>query len=156
MNALKQVHKRSRTSLIAALAAFIVAFAAAPALAGTSYSDWYGPYTKDGYSYYNRAEIYTSTSSGVLDSGRTWVDPTVTVPGGQMGARGRAFRVSTGALACQSSVRYNSGPASSMTVTCSFSGVAGASYYSQGFSYAWNGSGYSVYGTYKSRYQTAN
>lgn len=139
---------RFRIVTIVFMSAFLSTGTAA-AIAGTATSAWYGPYSVGGYSYKNQAAIMTNTPAG--DQGRTVVQSqSGNVPSGWMGAKARAYRTSNGALACDGSITYNSGPVVEMSVPCFFTGVVGAGYHSLGTSYGWNGSGYNSWGTYKS------
>jgi hypothetical protein len=115
------------------------------AMAATAYSDWgyYGPFS--GYSYKNQASVsndgrlYAGTSVSTQDGSAA--------PTGYMGVQARLFNSSQ--LCDYTIMDYNSGPAAGMGLATEDSCGAGT-YYSAGFTEAYNGNGYNNYSTFES------
>jgi len=142
--------KRSRRLRDSAISfgASLLATATTASYAGVASGSRYGPYSVGGYSYKNVATISTSST---LDQGRVKVQvQSGSAPTGWMGTEPRAFRYSTGALACQGPVTYSASVAVSLETGCAFTAATGVGYYANGFTHGWNGSTYKRWGSYNS------
>ncbi len=122
------------------------------AYAGTATSspNYYGPYA--GYTYWNQA-IVTTYASGAYGGTHVQTYPgTPSVPPGYMGAVGKLYN-SSGVLLLETGYSYNSVYASGMTVYTS-TWTSHGTFYSRGWSRAWDGYSYHACQTYQSPYQT--
>lgn len=108
----------------------------------SSNNRYYGPI--NGYEYYNCAIVYDDASA------TTWVllDQTGQVPTGYMGARARLY-TSDGTLREDSGWTYSDEPLAGWYVDTDTQ-IWSGTYYSQGYSAAYNGNGYNTYSTYRS------
>lgn len=149
---------RARLTVAALAAGFMVSFV--PVAANADANSANTNYTVNGVGYANRAEIKTSGSgSSATAGGYTRVWPrTQTVGGGWVGARPRVFNASSGALACQGAIAYNTSPLSAgISFVTACNRTARGTWYSRGTSYGWTGSGYSAgYSTAQTPYQTTS
>jgi len=114
---------------------------------------YYGPI--DGYSYENQATIYTFASGlGQGASAQVYAQnqAQANVPSGYMGAYAQLWN-SSGALIESSGWIYNNGPAYQQDASTGTYTTHGT-YYSTGFTAAYNGNGYTTYSTFRSPNQT--
>jgi len=138
--------------ICAFLVVFLLSASAGAVLAGTASSNWFNYGPVNGY-YYENAAIVVTGSSGAWATTIAETSNKQTVPAGYVGAQARLYN-SEGSLKLSSNWMYNSSsnvtgvqPSTSIYTTR-------GTYYSSGFSQAYNGSGYNNYGTYRSPNQT--
>lgn len=126
------------------LAALLVAFVAAIALAGTAHSSW-GYYSNNGVDYRARSTVRTDHADNQRGSAATYVDPydPETVSSGWIGVQARRTS-SSGTILCTDSWRHNSGTTGSIETNGRRINNHSA-YASKGRTRAWNGSSYSTY-----------
>lgn len=131
------------------LAAFFTSFAPSLAEAGRSDSP-YGYVTVNGVQFRNRAFVETSGTDVWAFAGTSMGHTDGSTPIGHAGARGRLFTAG-GVLSCEGTNKYNTTTASVAASSC-FQQAKGG-WYSYGVTYAWNGSSYGAYYTFKSGIQ---
>lgn len=113
-----------------------------------------GSFTTAGVSYKNASDILTQAGADSSGSLVRRSDGS-NAPTGHIGAMARGYRSSNGNLACSTQYVYSGSPQPSFLALCTFSGVAGYSYYGYGISKSWNGSAYAATFTPTSPSQTA-
>lgn len=134
-----------------ALAIVILVPGAAPAFAGTAYSN-YSNFTCGSYSYRNQACVETG-SYGASASTAIYSVPNGTIrPAGWYGALARLYN-DAGTLVLQEGYTYNAGPAPNWAKYTPWYKVRGT-YYSYGVSKSWTGSAYHGHATWTSPRQT--
>ncbi|GAA5037617.1 hypothetical protein GCM10025738_25890 [Microbacterium fluvii] len=133
--------------VVTAVLGFVAAMCTTSAYSGTANSSW-GYYSLNGQNYKNQAVVETTPSTNSI-TGATNIltNETACIPSGWAGARARIFN-SSGALIIQSDIRYNSGCALSHANLIYY--TAAGAWYSYGVTWAWSGSSYNAFYTFKS------
>jgi hypothetical protein len=129
------------------LAGTLIGASASVAFAATATSNPYNYGPVNGYSYYNEASV--SSDSGLVEANTSAsnVSP-VNVPTGYIGVAEALFNSSNQVITTRDWI-YNNIPA--VGIGYSTSGIStSGTYYSKGYSQAFNGSGYTMYNTNRS------
>lgn len=136
------IKRNLKGAFLAFLLGILFVASATAAFAATAYSPYkyYGPYA--GYSYMNRASVVSQSGTGV--GAYTWVSnqDSSNVPTGYIAAWAGLYNTSGQIVASSGNWIYNDQPLNGMMISSEIYNSSG-SYYSYGYTAAYDGNGYS-------------